>query len=292
MMETKLVLLGTGTPNACPDASGPSSAVVVGDRAYLVDFGPGVVRQAAKAYRNGIDALRPDRLVTAFCTHLHTDHTSGYPDLIFTPWVLERKEPLRVFGPKGIRDMTEHLLKAYKVDIDFRINGFEKANEVGYRVETQEINSGVIYRDDRVTVEAFPVSHGTLESYGFKFTTPDRVIVISGDTAPLEIVAEKAKGCDILLHEVEYSAGIACREPKWQKYHQEVHTLSTDLAKVAQKAKPKLLVTYHRIYHMNIQDNHINLEAEMRRRDDAILDEIRAAGYEGMTVNGRDLEVF
>ena len=74
MMETKLVLLGTGTPNACPDASGPSSAVVVGDRAYLVDFGPGVVRQAAKAYRNGIDALRPDRLVTAFCTHLHTDH--------------------------------------------------------------------------------------------------------------------------------------------------------------------------------------------------------------------------
>ena len=292
MMETKLVLLGTGTPNACPDASGPSSAVVVGDRAYLVDFGPGVVRQAAKAYRNGIDALRPDRLVTAFCTHLHTDHTSGYPDLIFTPWVLERKEPLRLFGPKGIRDMTEHLLKAYKVDIDFRINGFEKANEVGYRVETQEINSGVIYRDDRVTVEAFPVSHGTLESYGFKFTTPDRVIVISGDTAPLEIVAEKAKGCDILLHEVEYTAGLAAREPKWQKYHREVHTLSVDLAEIAKKARPKLLVTYHRIYHMEIQDNTVDVGAEMARRNEAILEEIRNAGYEGPVVNGMDLDVF
>lgn len=292
MMETKLVLLGTGTPNACPDASGPSSAVVVGDRAYLVDFGPGVVRQAAKAYRNGIDALRPDRLVTAFCTHLHTDHTSGYPDLIFTPWVLERKEPLRVFGPKGIRDMTEHLLKAYKVDIDFRINGFEKANEVGYRVETQEITSGVIYRDDRVTVEAFPVSHGTLESYGFKFTTPDRVIVISGDTAPLEIVAEKAKGCDILLHEVEYTAGLAAREPKWQKYHREVHTLSVDLAEIAKKARPKLLVTYHRIYHMEIQDNTVDVGAEMARRNEAILEEIRNVGYEGPLVNGMDLDVF
>lgn len=292
MMETKLVLLGTGTPNACPDASGPSSAVVVGDRAYLVDFGPGVVRQAAKAYRNGIDALRPDRLVTAFCTHLHTDHTSGYPDLIFTPWVLERKEPLRVFGPKGIRDMTEHLLKAYKVDIDFRINGFEKANEVGYRVETQEITSGVIYRDDRVTVEAFPVSHGTLESYGFKFTTPDRVIVISGDTAPLEIVAEKAKGCDILLHEVEYTAGLAAREPKWQKYHREVHTLSVDLAEIAKKARPKLLVTYHRIYHMEIQDNTVDVGAEMARRNEAILEEIRNAGYEGPVVNGMDLDAF
>ena len=77
MMETKLVLLGTGTPNACPNASGPSSAVVVGDRAYLVDFGPGVVRQAAKAYQQGIDALRPDRLMIAFCTHLHTDHTAA-----------------------------------------------------------------------------------------------------------------------------------------------------------------------------------------------------------------------
>ena len=292
MMETKLVLLGTGTPNACPDASGPSSAVVVGDRAYLVDFGPGVVRQAAKAYRNGIDALRPDRLVTAFCTHLHTDHTAGYPDLIFTPWVLERKEPLRVFGPKGIRDMTEHLLKAYKVDIDFRINGFEKANEVGYRVETQEITSGVIYRDDRVTVEAFPVSHGTLESYGFKFTTPDRMILISGDTATLEIVAEKALGCDILLHEVEYTAGLAAREPKWQKYHREVHTLSVDLAEIAKKARPKLLVTYHRIYHMEIQDNTVDVGAEMARRNEAILEEIRNAGYEGPVVNGMDLDVF
>ena len=103
---------------------------------------------------------------------------------------------------------------------------------------------------------------------------------------------QKASGCDILLHEVEYSAGISAREPKWQKYHREVHTLSTDLAWVAKKAQPKLLVTYHRIYHMNIQDNHINLAAEMARRDEAILDEIKTARYEGYTVNGRDLDVF
>ena len=292
MMETKLVLLGTGTPNACPNASGPSSAVVVGDRAYLVDFGPGVVRQAAKAYQQGIDALRPDRLMIAFCTHLHTDHTAGYPDLIFTPWVLERPKPLKVFGPKGIQNMTEHILKAYETDIDFRIHGFEKANENGYKVETTDIQPGIIYQDDRVTVEAFPVSHGTLESYGFKFTTPDKVIVISGDTAPLEIVAQKAEGCDILLHEVEYTAGLSAREPKWQKYHREVHTLSLDLAKIAAKAHPRLLVTYHRIYHMEIQDNTRDVEAEMARRNTAILQEIRDAGYEGAVVNGQDLDVF
>ena len=295
-METKLVLLGTGTPNACPNACGPSSAVVVGNRAYLVDFGPGVVRQASKAYFNGIDALRPDLLCTAFCTHLHTDHTAGYSDLIFTPWVLERNTPLKVFGPKGLRHMTDHILEAYSTDIDFRIHGFEKANESGYKVDVTEIeneeNPGIIYQDEYVSVEAFPVSHGTLTCYGYKFVTADRTIVISGDTAPLELVAQKASGCDILLHEVEYSAGISAREPKWQKYHREVHTLSTDLAWVAKKAQPKLLVTYHLIYHMNIQDNHINLAAEMAQRDEAILEEIKTAGYEGYTVNGRDLDVF
>lgn len=291
-METKLVLLGTGTPNACPNASGPSSAVVVGDRAYLVDFGPGVVRQAAKAYFQGMDALRPDLLTIAFCTHLHTDHTAGYSDLIFTPWVLERSEPLQVYGPKGIRHMTEHILAAYETDIDFRLNEFEKANEVGYQVQATEIEPGIVYQDDRVTVEAFPVSHGTLLSYGYKFITADRTIVISGDTAPLDIVAEKAKGCDILLHEVEYSGGISAREPKWQKYHREVHTLSVDLAKVACKAQPELLVTYHRIYHMNVQDNTKDLEAEMSWRCEAILQEIKDAGYDGSVVNGNDLDVF
>lgn len=291
-METKLVLLGTGTPNACPNASGPASAVVVGDRAYLVDFGPGVVRQAAKAFHMGIDALRPDLLTTAFCTHLHTDHTAGYPDLIFTPWVLERSEPLKVFGPKGLASMTEHIHAAYSVDIDFRIHGFEKANEVGYLTEVTEITPGIVYKDDRVTVEAFPVSHGTLESYGYKFTTADKTIVISGDTAPLELVAEKAAGCDILLHEAEYAKGLSCRESKWQKYHREVHTLSTDLARIAKKAAPRLLVTYHRIYHMNIQDNTKNLAAEMARREHEILQEIRDAGYTGHAVNGHDLDVF
>ena len=151
---------------------------------------------------------------------------------------------------------------------------------------------GIIYEDDRVSVEAFPVSHGTLTCYGYKFVTDDRTIVITGDTAPLDLVAEKAAGCDILLHEVEYAAGIACREPKWQKYHREVHTLSVDLAKIAGKAQPKLLVTYHRIYHMEIQDNTVDVEAEMIRRNEAILQEIKHAGYEGPVVNGLDLDVF
>jgi ribonuclease BN (tRNA processing enzyme) len=71
---------------------------------YLVDFGPGLVRRAAAAaVDKGIEALRPTKLRVAFVTHLHSDHTVGYPDLIFTPWTVGRKVPLEVYGPKGIK---------------------------------------------------------------------------------------------------------------------------------------------------------------------------------------------
>lgn len=297
MSHTKLVLLGTGTPNACPDNSGPASAIIVNEQAYLIDFGPGVVRQASKAYFKGIDALRPDKLNIAFCTHLHTDHTTGLADLIFTPWVLERKEPLHLYGPQGLNNMANYIEKAYSADLDMRLNGDEPANHTGYKTIVTELKTGtedygIIYQDENISVNAFTVNHGRLQSLGYKFTTEDKTIVISGDTCPVEIMKEKAKNADILLHECEYTAGLASRSRQWQIYHKNVHTLSTDLAKIAIEAKPKLVVTYHRIYHMNIQDNTKNLQEEMKKRNAAILCEIKNAGYNGLVVNGEDLDIF
>ena len=180
-IETKVVVLGTGTPNADPDRSGPCVAVIVGENSYLVDFGPGLVRRAAQAYRQGIDALKVSNLKRAFLTHLHSDHSGGYSDLILSPWVLERNEPLKVFGPKGLNDMTTHILAAYSADINERIFGLEQANKEGIKVEVDEISPGEIYKDEFVTVEAIPVIHGSFESYAYKFKTPDKIVVISGD---------------------------------------------------------------------------------------------------------------
>lgn len=297
MKNVKLVLLGTGTPNACPNNSGPASAVIVNDQAYLIDFGAGVVRQCAKAYHKGIDALRPDKLNIAFCTHLHTDHTVGLPDLIFTPWVLEREKPLQLYGPIGLKHMASHIEQAYAKDIDMRLYGDEPANHTGYKtivheLEDKQIDLGKIYEDDHVQVHAFHVKHGSLQSLAYQFIIDDKTIVISGDTAPVDIMVEKSKGCDILLHECEYSAGLSSRSPQWQKYHKNVHTMSTDLANIALQAKPKLVITYHRIYHMNIQDNTKDLAYEMQIRNQAILQEIQDAGYQGKIVNGEDLDIF
>ena len=115
--RTKVVLLGTGNPVPLPDRSGPATAIVVDSVAYIVDLGPGVVRRATAAFDKGIAALEPVKLRVVFITHLHSDHTVGYADMIFTPWTMGRRFPLEVYGPKGLKAMTQHLLQAYRVDI-------------------------------------------------------------------------------------------------------------------------------------------------------------------------------
>ena len=125
--QTKVVLLGTGTPRPYPDRSGPATAVVVGERAYLVDFGPGVVRRAAAAAEKGRPELDSTNLKIAFLTHLHSDHTTGYPDLILTPWVMGRTE-LDVYGPEGLEEMTKHVLEAWRQDIEIRTKGLEQTS--------------------------------------------------------------------------------------------------------------------------------------------------------------------
>jgi ribonuclease BN (tRNA processing enzyme) len=95
--QTQIVLLGTGNPVPDPDRSGPATAVVVNGTPYLVDFGAGVVRRAkAAVVDKGIIALEPPNFRVVFVTHLHSDHTIGYADLILTPWTYGRRVPLEV----------------------------------------------------------------------------------------------------------------------------------------------------------------------------------------------------
>jgi ribonuclease Z len=198
--QTKVVMLGSGTPAIDPDRSGPAIAVVVNDTAYLVDVGPGVVRRAqAAALARNIKALEPTSLRVVFVTHLHSDHTVGYPDLIFTPWTVGRRVPLEVYGPKGLKSMTEHLLAAYRVDIETRTNehGNQRGVPDGHRVNAHEVSAGVVYKDANVTVTAFATKHA-MESYGYRFDTPGRSIVISGDTNPAQATIDACRGCDDL----------------------------------------------------------------------------------------------
>jgi len=140
--RTKVVLLGTGTPVPDPDRSGPATAIVVDYTAYLVDFGPGVVRRAKAAVLDrNISALEPANLKVVFVTHLHSDHTAGYSDLILTGWTAGRHTPLEVYGPIGLQSMTDHILQAYRIDIETRTNpgGDQRDNPEGWKVKAHEI---------------------------------------------------------------------------------------------------------------------------------------------------------
>ena len=288
---TQVVLLGTGTPGPLPERSGPSTAVIVNGTPYLVDLGPGVVRRATAAYRKGREEKLWDdgqgphfsALKMAFITHLHSDHTVGYPDFIFTPWVVGRAAPVDVYGPKGIQEMTQHITEAWKEDIRIRTEGMERElpehNDTGYKVNAHVVSPGIIYRDKNVTVTAFNVKHGEWgpDAFGYRFETPDRIIVISGDTGPSQTTIDACNGCDILVHEVYSQKGFDSQSPAWQRYKLQYHTSPKQLGELAAKAKPKLLVITHQIYHTA---NEEDLVKEMM------------ASYKGKFVSGHDLDIF
>jgi ribonuclease BN (tRNA processing enzyme) len=275
---SEVVVLGSGTPNPDPDRSGPAVAIIVNGHSYLVDCGPGIIRRSAAATRNGVPGLDMKDLRTVFITHLHSDHTLGYPDLIFTPWVVGRTDHLAAYGPRGLDDMTKNILAAWKKDIDVRTEGLEHANPTGYLVDVHEINPGVVYKDENVTVTAFLVKHGSWdESFGYRFQTPDRVIVISGDTSPADSVVKACNGCDVLLHEVYTDDPQHPMTAQWKTYFSKFHTSTAELAAIATQAKPKILVLYHQLFH-GVP------EGEM-------LQEVREH-YSGAVVSAHDLDVY
>jgi ribonuclease BN (tRNA processing enzyme) len=278
-------MLGTGTPRPDPARSGPATAIVVNGTPYLVDFGPGVVRRVAAAYAKGVTAFGPAGagIKTAFLTHMHADHTAGYPDLILTPWILGRKEPIEIYGPKGLREMTRHILSAWKIDIGNRVNGIDRLPRAGCRVIVHEIEPGVIFTDHNIRVIAFPVRHGLKHAFGFRFETPDKVIVMSGDTAPTPSVAKHCIGCDVLIHETYSQQTYAKVSPKWQRYRRTHHTSSAELAALATRVNPGLLVLYHRA----------NAGGALTLPDpeDVLLREIQAL-YDGRVVSAHDLDIL
>ncbi len=274
--STVVVLLGTGNPFPDPTEAGPATAIVVGSRVFLFDAGEGVMRRmrAAQLPISGPTAL--------FVTHLHSDHTLGYPDVIFTTWMLGRKTPLEVYGPHGLQAMTDHVIAAWKEDIDVRTNGRGHLTPNGYAVHVHEISPGVVYDSAGVTITAIPVLHGMMEAYGYRVDTPDRSIVLSGDTRPSPALAQAARDVDVLIHEVyredDDLVGAPTPADGPIANRRAIHTSDVELGRLAAAAKPKMLVLYHH-----------TVQADGGEK---IIARIRGQGYQGRILFGKDLDRF
>ncbi len=271
---TRVVLLGTGMPRPDPAASGPATAVVTGDQVLLFDAGRAVLQQMAAAH---LGVRGP---TAAFITHLHSDHTVGLPDLILTSWVMQRHGPMPIYGPPGLARMIDHFYAAWAIDIRVRTEGLEQERRGGERVAVHEIAPGVVYDSAGVRVTAFRVPHGDFpDAMGYKVETPDRVIVISGDTGPSEEVERQAAGADVLVHEVYSSAHLAPENrpggEEWPAYMHAFHTSDVEVGGIARRAGVKLVVLTHLI--------------RMGATDEELLAGVRRGGYTGRVVVGKDL---
>ena len=288
--RTQIVMLGTGTPIPDPDRSGPAVAIVVDSVAYLFDAGTGVVRRASAAGHNGVKAFAPrgsstqasgqpsPRFDRVFLTHLHSDHTLGLADVIFTPWIQGRMQPLDIYGPPGTNRLVAGILDGNAEDIAERINSSGGPARDAWKSIVHEIKEGVVFKDARITVRAFAVPHaGWKHAFGYRIETPDRVIVLSGDSRAGSQTANMCNGCDVLIHEVYSDSGFETIPPMRQVYHANAHTSATQLGDIAARARPGLLILYHQLF--------------FGSSDETLLREVRSR-FSGRVVSARDLDIY
>ena len=279
--ETRVIILGTGTPVPDIDRSGPGVAVVTNGEAYVFDAGGGMVKNAMKAWqRYDLPEMYPQDIKYLFITHLHSDHIHDISELASHRW-WGRQQRLSVYGPKGTAEYVEHMSRMLQVEGDIRSAGTDEeivTDWHGYMATAHEIETGIVFSNDDITVEAFTVPHGNIRpAFGYKVTTHDKTIVISGDTTYSELLAEKAKGADILIHEVFSGDRLSQQSDFWQNYHGRSHTSGEQVAAVANIAKPGIVVLYHILF-FNASEEEI--VAEVKR------------SYDGEVVMADDLDMF
>ncbi len=272
------ILLGTGFPRPDADRAGPSTAIVIGDKVFLIDAGRGVTMRLA-----AMEISRPKLFAPVFLTSiLHApNHIDGLPESFFhATWQFGRSTPFELYGPTGTQDLVDGMMKFYAADIHIRRDLTEKLPAAGATINLHTVQEGVVYQDEDVRVTAFLVDHAPVEpAFGYRFdqieknysgktigivespnvrslSAPEKTplaaadvkvvasIVISGDTHPDENLIRYAKNADVLIHEAYLPQITAPKdtasdtEPWFTRYHSTAAEAGQDAA----SANVKLLV--------------------------------------------------
>jgi ribonuclease BN (tRNA processing enzyme) len=277
--RTRLILLGTaGGPRPRKTRAASSQVVIVDDSAYVVDCGDGVARQLVLA-EVPLATIRH-----IFLTHHHSDHNADYGNLLLLAWTAGLREPVRTWGPPPLREMTRHFLELNAFDIETRTAGAGLV-PLARLIKAHELTEdGVVMEDERVKVTAALVPHLPVgPSFAYRFDTPDRSIVISGDTTRSDRLIRLARGADILVHEALFPEGMdrlvagAKNAANLKRSIQALHTTVEDAGRVAQAAGVKTLVLSHLV------------PAEDPAITDRMWIDAASRHFRGRVVMGRDL---
>lgn len=239
-------LLGTGMPTPHLERAGPSQLVIAGGQTFLVDCGRWVTLRLLQL-RTPLQDVRHLLL-----THLHSDHDSAFYDVMVTTWMAGRDTPMQIYGPPGTQAFVDFTLQANELDIHVRRDLVERWPGAGIQAEVHEVEDGVIYQRNGLTITAFPVDHRPFPlALGYRFDAEGKSIVFSGDTRPTPKLVEMAQGADILVQEVyqkQYMEERARRHPEAaarSRAVQAYHTSTLEAAEIAAKASVKRLILTH-----------------------------------------------
>jgi ribonuclease BN (tRNA processing enzyme) len=205
MTRTRLITLGTlAGPIPNPHRAQSSNLLIVDRALYVIDAGDGVARRLAKA------GIQIREIGTIFLTHLHDDHTSGLVPLLSVAWDQNRIAPIDVHGPPPTAELVRAAVQYLAIGAEIRIADGGRTVPIAGLIAGHEVGTGMIYQDANIRVTAVENSHfafhsgpaaGKHKSYAYRFETPDRVIVFTGDTGTSEAVVELADGADLLVTE-------------------------------------------------------------------------------------------
>lgn len=284
-MSTTVTLTGTGVPHPSPGRAGPGVLVRVGDEVALqFDAGRGTVMRLSEAH------MDPADLSAVFVTHVHSDHVADLADLAITHWVLQQFEergPLEIVVPEGAAErFVRHMLDPYADDIAVRMaHAQPDPPEIRITTFSAPVEPTEVWRsnDGHVTVEAVAVHHEpVLDAVAYRITTPDGVVVVSGDTRVCVEVERLSRGADIVVHE-------ACRASALREVIQgtrfepifDYHADTVGLGGLAERAGIRHLVLTHMIP-----------APEDPEQEVGYVDDVRKGGFTGKVTVGADLMTF
>lgn len=263
---TRLITLGTlGGPNPKAHQAQSSNLLIVNGTQYIVDAGDGVARRLAKA---GVDIRG---IGTIFLTHLHDDHTAGLGTLMSVAWDQNRTKPVNIYGPPRTADLVKAAVQYFTISAEIRIADGGRTVPIAQVFAGHDVGTGLVYQDANIKVTAVENSHfdfhkgpasGKYKSYSYRFETPDRVIVFTGDTGPSDAVTELARGADLLVTETasfqdrmkmmidsgQWQAMTPQEQAGMQRQATQGHMTPDIIGKMATRAKVKTVVLTHLTY--------------------------------------------
>jgi ribonuclease Z len=281
-MATKVTLTGTGIPNVAPGRAGAGVCVQFEDIVLQFDAGRATCNRLSEMN------VRPLDVTAVFLTHLHSDHVFGLPELVLTRWIegqFAEFAPLTIVSPSGgATRFVQRMLEPFDEDIAVRR---DHTGSPAVTIDSREFPASfaptIVWTSDdgKVVVKSMAVHHEPVpDAVAYQITTPDGVVVISGDTRVCAEVEALSRGADVLVHEIFRRAPLAeiIKTTPVVATILDYHADSIEVGTLAQNAQVK-----------NLMLTHLGPPPSNEKQEQAFVDDVRAGGYTGNVVVGRDL---